>query len=942
VAALVVRCNECGFENPRRWVSCARCGLLLGPGIGLGTLTSSAPTTDVTRHVPVSEVIEPPEHEDDDHTRLFHSAATSADARPVVGQQAAQLSMRQNIDAAFAQRRVTLTFVEGGPGTGRTRLLERASEIAARQWLSARVMYAACRSRDEGPYAPFSRWLIERFGVTPASSPSQVRGEMLSSVADVLPGSSADDARDITHLLGHIAGVPFPSSALLSSLESAPLELIERACTAVACLLEGDARNRPMLLLLDDMQRAESEAWHVLEALLSVQAPLAIIVSGDETVAAQVAKLSPLAPTVTARLRPLGDAEVSELVIALVPGLRHTPESFVEALRHRSRGNPSTLKELVRVLDERGLFKRTSAGIELDLPRFERGDLPLTMADAVRARLAALDPFERTVMEWAAVVGEMFWEGALLAIGRSETACTAREEDPILRWTEGQDEIRLFEALRRLEYKRFIVRIAESQLPGLSEYTFHVAGARGVIYGELDEELRKQRHGIVARWMTLASHLPEEGLAASLGQHLERAGQPVRAAQAYLKASSEERSRLRTTMALRYASKALSLAGTTDFGPRLEALHEHGSLLTTLGRYDEAYASFKELVDLAWQLGARGPAGAALNRLARIHRQRGEHPRALEYLRCALLLFRAAEDERGVASTYDDLAQVHRTLGNLEPALSAAREALASRRASSDARGEAVSLTTIGFIELDQGDFESAENHFSAALGISKHLADHEGAIQTQIGLGKLAFYQGRTADAAALYSAALDSAREMNNRRFQSHLLNHLAETRLALGQSDAAHALLHEARGLALSLRDQRALSEIEHNLGLLALQRSDPAAEQQLTAALALAHEYGTREAIAFAQRGIARMRAQPLFDQTGRTMADAEESFRESIRVFDECGNVREAARTRAELGYHLIERGAAPRGKEALSEAYAAMKRLSLPDLTQVAETLEHL
>jgi tetratricopeptide (TPR) repeat protein len=821
-------------------------------------------------------------------------------------------------------------------------LLERASEIAARQWFSARVMYAACRSRDEGPYAPFSRWLIERFGVTPASSPSQVRAEMLSSVAEVLPNTSTEDARDITHLLGHIAGVPFPSSALLTSLEGSPLELIERASAALSSLLEGDARTRPMLLLLDDMQRAESEAWSVLSTLLSANAPLAIIVSGDESVAAQVAKLAPLAPTATARLRPLGDAEVSELVIALVPGLRHTPESFVEALRHRSRGNPSALRELMRVLDERGLFKRTADGVELDLPRFEHGDLPLTMADAVRARLAALDPFERTVMEWAAVVGEMFWEGALLAIGRSETSTWARVDDPILRWTEGQDEIRLIEALRRLEQKRFIVGIAESQVPGLSEYTFHVAGARGVIYGELTEEVRKQRHGIVARWMTLASRLPEEGLAASLGQHLERAGQPVRAAQAYLKAASEERSRLRTTMALRYATKALALASTNDFAPRLEALHEHGSLLTTLGRYDDAYASFKELVDLAWQLGARGPAGAALNRLARIHRQRGEHARALEYLRCALLLFRAAEDERGVASTYDDLAQVHRTLGNLEPALSAAREALASRRASHDARGEAVSLTTIGFIELDQGDFDSAESHFAAALNISNRIGDHEGAIQTQIGLGKLAFFQGRTTEAAALYSAALDSAREMNNRRFQSHLLNHLAETQLALGQSDAAHALLHEARGLALSLRDQRALSEIEHNLGQLALQRSDPAAEQQLTSALALAHEYGTREAIALAQRGIARMRARTLFDQTGRSMADAEAIFRESIRVFDECGNVREAARTRAELGYHLIERGAGPRAKEALSEAYAAMKRLSLPDLTKVGETLAQL
>jgi Tfp pilus assembly protein PilF len=151
-----------------------------------------------------------------------------------------------------------------------------------------------------------------------------------------------------------------------------------------------------------------------------------------------------------------------------------------------------------------------------------------------------------------------------------------------------------------------------------------------------------------------------------------------------------------------------------------------------------------------------------------------------------------------------------------------------------------------------------------------------------------------------------------------------------------------LHEARALALSLRDQRALAEIENNLGLVALQRSDPEVEQQLTAALTQAHAYGTREAIALAERGIARMRARTLFDESGLATTDAESRFRESIRVFDECGNAREAAKTRAELGYYLIERGATPRAKAALSEAYEAMKRLQLPDLTQVSETLAQL
>ncbi|HEX4355298.1 MAG TPA: ATP-binding protein, partial [Polyangiales bacterium] len=258
--------------------------MLLGPGLGVGPRTGSSPTV-VTRDVSIEELIaSPPSAADDDHTRLFHSPAASADARPVVGQESAQQTLRASIDQAFSTRRVTLAFVEGAAGSGRTRLLERASELAARQWMSARVMYAACRSRDEGPYAPFSRYLLERFGITPASSPSQVRAEMLGSVAELLPDSNTDQIREITHLLGHIAGVPFPESKILESLAGAPSELIERASSALARLFEGDARNRPLLLLLDDMHRAESEAWRVLAALLTIEVPLAIVVSGDASV----------------------------------------------------------------------------------------------------------------------------------------------------------------------------------------------------------------------------------------------------------------------------------------------------------------------------------------------------------------------------------------------------------------------------------------------------------------------------------------------------------------------------------------------------------------------------------------------------------------------------------------------------------------------------------
>jgi Cdc6-like AAA superfamily ATPase len=285
VGALVAKCGECGFENPRGWVSCARCGYLLGPALGGRTNTGTG-DTETTRKAPFPSEV-PPAREDD-HTKLFRSPEWSNDARPLIGQAQVVEALRRGIASAFGRKRPSLVMVAGARGSGRTRLLQRASEIAAKNYVDVCVLYAACRARDEGPYAPFSRLLLERFGITPASSPMSVRGQMATTVAEVLGTSDATDVAEATHLLGHIAGVPFPDSPFLTSLEHDPLELHRRASVALRRFLEGDAKNRPLLVLLDDLDLGETDAFAVLETLMAAQAPISFVISGQEPLAETV------------------------------------------------------------------------------------------------------------------------------------------------------------------------------------------------------------------------------------------------------------------------------------------------------------------------------------------------------------------------------------------------------------------------------------------------------------------------------------------------------------------------------------------------------------------------------------------------------------------------------------------------------------------------------
>ncbi|MEY4581868.1 MAG: hypothetical protein RL701_6571, partial [Pseudomonadota bacterium] len=383
MALLVAKCAECGFDNPRRWIACARCGHLLGPNAGASSLEDRLNT--VTRPTPVLTE-EPlslaapshahntqlatlattddadtalherdpqqdldaafdssvPNEPNDLHELLFdlHEldgdlAETSVaelprpqpplfentDARPVVGREHAISVLRSNLEHAFTRRCVTLTVIQGAAGMGRTRLLELTSELAARQWVNTRVVYAGCRNSDGGPYAPFSRLLLERFGVTPASSPNRVRADMLNSVARALAGVALHEIRAVTHLLGHIAGVPFPASAVLAALADSPDELRSRACAALLQLVEGDARTRPLLLLLDDMQRAESSAFSLLERLLYANKPIAVVVAGTSDMAPAIAQLAQLVPTETITLPALEVDDIRQLVQVLLPAL---------------------------------------------------------------------------------------------------------------------------------------------------------------------------------------------------------------------------------------------------------------------------------------------------------------------------------------------------------------------------------------------------------------------------------------------------------------------------------------------------------------------------------------------------------------------------------------------------------------------------------------------
>jgi len=932
------KCPSCGFINPRVWRACARCGrsLVEGPVLsGFAAMLSPADRTAVTGEPNFGEPARPAPSDDD-----TVEVAGPEPEQPLIGQAEAAEVIRTGIERAFTIGASTVVALHGGHQSGKTRLLTYASEFAARATPALRIFYAACRrGGGDGPYAPFSRLLLDRFEVTPSSSPSTVRGQMATTVSDALRTKDAIVVAETTHLLGHIAGVPFPDSPFLKPLEEKPEELGRRASRAVRRLIEGDASTQPVLILLDDMHHAEEDGWEIVEELVKAEGHVSVVMAGEEPIAARAEALAAAGGVAVGPIAPLDAADVAAMLHVLIPRLIAAPEALVEAIAHRSGGNPGAIRELAIELVESGLFRETDAGLEVDMASLESGGLPVTLGDAIEARLGRLDEFERAVLARAAVIGDVFWDGAILAEMRSEREPPGDDMEPTSIWAHDDDLEALNQALLRLMDKRFIERTEGSDLPGATELVFVLRGVRELLYERMDPDLRVARHTAVARWLAVTAEVRREGVAALIAPHLERAGMHVRAGRAYLEASGYELSKLRTKTALRYIERALPLIPSDDVVRKIDALHQHGSLLSTLGDYDAAIAAFTEMLRLAWTIGARGKGGAALNRIARVHRRRGEEERAERLLERALVMFRDASDLRGVAATLDDLAQVLHLRGRSDAAIEAAAESLELRRAHSDQRGEAVSMTTIGILEMARGNLDVAETCFSDALSIRKSIGDLAGVMQTHNALGVLAFERGDVDTAISSWQAALSRSREIADRRSECFVLNNLGEALVQAGRLDEAMEALEEARDVAAVLGDKRAVAEVERNLGRLALRQGTDDAGDTLRRALELAQEYGGREAIALAHRAMGEWQGRTLFDASGNIDRSAEESFLTSIDIFREIGNEKEAARSLAELGFHLIERGDVETARERLHEARAIMRRVGLGGLDKVERTL---
>ncbi len=805
---------------------------------------------------------------------------------PLVGRADTLATLDDVVSRAIDFQAPQLVTIIGNQGTGKTRLLgELVARVAANTARPCRVFQGrAERDAAQKPVrmAALATLLRDRFELTP--NPDEASG--LRFAHEVRGVMGADHSGEVLRFLGELVGLAHPATPFLRALGDHPKLHAELSRTVLRRFFELDAAHGPLVLALDDMQWADPETLALVIELTSGLAgsPVVLIVAARPEMLVHAAGWGEGGiDHERIDLRNLEEDHAEEMFRNLLSRVADLPEDTTQAAVEMTGGNPAFLEQLVRLYLDNGTIDASGPVWRLDPDRAADTELPISIEEAIEARIAALGVEERDLLEKAAVFGNVFWVSAVIAMTRLEQAAPAQPPSPLeLEWGNGEDvRRRICDLISILADQDYLLPLEadDSSIPGEAEVVFKHNLERELISRATENGRLARYYLSAALWLEAKTVQRSDEQLVFLAGLYERGGDTRRAARCYLQGGDRARARYAPDEARALYEKGLEMIGDRDAPARMDALHNLGDVLEQIGRSEDAMACFGEMLALAWRYDNLAKAGAAYSRLARGQRRLGRYDAAMEHLRCAHELFERSRDDRGIASTLDEMGRVHWLRGAYSQALDFHRQALTIRRALGDRRSIALSFANIGRVHHDTGNFKAAINQFREALDLRRDIGDLVGVVQSLCDLAGVHAEDGSHEVALELLSEAYTMATEIGDKAALTDVLSRAGEVKAAAGRGPEAVKDLTEAKGLASGTGDRVALAMTHQRLAQVQLQMGNlEAADVEAHAAVAVSEAVGLRAHIGCGYRVKAEV-AGALGNAAG-----AEEDFRRAIDIL----------------------------------------------------------
>jgi class 3 adenylate cyclase/tetratricopeptide (TPR) repeat protein len=384
---------------------------------------------------------------------------------PLVGREVELALLRNTFERTVRDRRAHLVTIYGEPGVGKSRL--------ARDFVStleeATVFVGRSLPYGEG----ITYWPL---------------AEMVKASAGIVDDDPSDRARDKLRAICREEAVADLLALACGLVEGRGIDYgSQEIAWAAHEWAEGLAACRPLVLGFEDAHWAEEPLLELIEHLASRVREARVLIlclARPELLEVYPRWGGGRVRGATIELGALADEDADQLVAALLVDAALPPELRREVLE-KTEGNPLYVEETVRMLTE-GPGKQVA--------------IPDSVQALIAARVDGLPRSARNVLRRAAVIGRIFWRGAV-----ADVSGDIDDLDSVFEMLLLQD---------------FILQEPRSSISGEEAFRFKHILTREIAYSGLTKSARAELHAAFAAWLRERG---VEDLVEIRAHHLDRA-----------------------------------------------------------------------------------------------------------------------------------------------------------------------------------------------------------------------------------------------------------------------------------------------------------------------------------------------------------------------------------------------------------------------------------